>query len=613
MISKKVKCRLVVMIVGCIPTFFLFYGLSLGTTLKDLNQDWKFDMKEYMDYLKGVPHDRKTVSEALDLVNSGKYKEAIDLLNKFLKTNPSSSPAHEILGAALALDGKVDEGLKELEKAVQINPLQSSALTKIGDVFMARGKWEEAEKKFNQAIQINPRDERAHQRLGIIYEQKGKINEAIKHYERGLIGTAPGYVGIKVDLARLYNLTKKYQEAVDLLKRVIPETSKNTTAHITLGTAFLGLGMKDEAIREFKIARDLEPQTERGHFSLGVAYREKGNYRESLDELKEVIRIKPKWPDGYYQLGETQFKMEEYENAIKNYKKARDLGMDSNLVKIRMADLYLSQKRYPDAILIYQDLLKLKGVPPKIYDLLGSAYQMNGQLDLAERTFQQMCKKFPRDPFSFYRLGLFYGFVKKYDQSVSQLEKAVSMRPEDAVVLKALSLAYNGKGDRLKAIQTAGKIAKIRPKSIDDKFYLAALYQDADKNEDAKQVYRSILSQKPDHALALNNLADILCEDGELNEAQELAEQAVTIAPDNGMVQDTYGWVLFKRKKNKEALKALNKSASLLPNNPTVLYHLGAVYHAEGNTGEARKNIEKALSVSQDFKEAEEARKLLKK
>jgi hypothetical protein len=38
-----------------------------------------------------------------------------------------------------------------------------------------------------------------------------------------------------------------------------------------------------------------------------------------------------------------------------------------------------------------------------------------------------------------------------------------------------------------------------------------------------------------------------------------------------------------------------------------------AVYHAEGNTGEARKNIEKAFSVFQDFKEAEEARKLLRK
>jgi Flp pilus assembly protein TadD len=79
------------------------------------------------------------------------------------------------------------------------------------------------------------------------------------------------------------------------------------------------------------------------------------------------------------------------------------------------------------------------------------------------------------------------------------------------------------------------------------------------------------------------------------------------------MVQDTYGWVSFRRKKNKEALSALTKAASLLPNNPTVLYHLGAVYHAEGNTSEGNKNLEKALSISSDFKEAKEAKKLLRK
>lgn len=79
------------------------------------------------------------------------------------------------------------------------------------------------------------------------------------------------------------------------------------------------------------------------------------------------------------------------------------------------------------------------------------------------------------------------------------------------------------------------------------------------------------------------------------------------------MVQDTYGWVLFKRKKNKEALGALTKAASLLPNNPTILYHLGAVYHGEGNTSEGNKNLEKALSISNDFKGAAEAKKLLGK
>lgn len=603
------------------------WGWSSATTLQDLKQEGELGPKEILKmdpkdlpaepkfefYQGDIPPQQVVLLQALDLLNTGKYKESIKIVENFLASNPNSAPGHEIFGAALALDGKIDEGLKELEKAVQINPRQGSALTKIGDIFIARGQWDEAEAKFNQAIQIAPGDERAHQRLGIIYDRKGETKKAIEHYEKGLVGTRPEYVGIKVDLARLYLQTREFQKSVDLLKNVTPPASKNTAAHITLGAALLGLGKKDEALQEFKIARDLEPQNEKSRFSLGIGYREKGDLTQSLEELKQVVKIKPKWADGHFQLGETQFKMGDYEKAVQSYAKAQELGMDSAFARKRTADAYLAQKRFSDAIAIYRDLLKSKGPSPQMYDLLGSAYQVSGQMNLAEQTFQEMEKKFPQNAFSSYRLGLFYGFVKKYDQAISQLQKSLTLIPGDPDILKALSLAYSGKGDRPKALEYAEKVAKARPENLEDQFYLAAVYQDAGRNKDATRVYREILSKKPDHAFALNNLAGILSEGGQLDEAQKLAQKAASLTPENGMILDTYGWILFKKKNNREALKALEKSASLMPNHPAILYHLGAVHHAQGNKAEAKKNLEKALTLSQDFKEASEARKLLNK
>ncbi len=612
---------------AAIASLLFSWGLAYPTTLQDSKQEGEFGPKDILKwdpkdvpgkpsfefYRRDIPAEQTVLIQALDLVNAGKYRESMKILEGFLAANPNSAPGHEILGAALVLDGKVDEGLKELEKAVQINPQQSSALTKIGDVLMARGQWEQAEEKFSRAVQINPSDERAHQRLGIIYDRNGDARKAIEHYEKGIVGTPPEYVGIKVDLARLYLQTRQFQKSADLLKSVTPPTSQNTAAHITLGTALLGLGKKDEALQEFRIARDLEPQNEKTRFSLGIGYREKGDYRQSLEEFKEVVRIKPKWPDGYFQLGETQFRMGEYEKAIQSYARAQELGMDSAVTRKRTADAHLAQKRFPDAIAIYRDLLKSKGPTPYLYDLLGSAYQVSGQIDLAEQTFQEMGKKFPQNAFSSYRLGLFYGFLKKYDQAISQFQKSLTLVPGDPDILKAMSLAYSGKGDRPKALECAEKVAKARPENLEDQFYLAAVYQDAGRNKDATRVYREILSKKPDHAFALNNLAGILSEGGQLDEAQKLAQKAASLTPENGMILDTYGWILFKKKNNREALKALEKSASLMPNHPAILYHLGAVYHAQGNKAEAKKNLEKALTLSQDFKEASEARKLLNK
>lgn len=129
--------------------------------------------------------------------------------------------------------------------------------------------------------------------------------------------------------------------------------------------------------------------------------------------------------------------------------------------------------------------------------------------------------------------------------------------------------------------------------------------------QEAIRGYRAMLAKHPNHVMALNNLAGILSETEQLEEALKLAEKAVALSPQNGMILDTYGWILFKQKKNGEALEVLEKAAAFLPDHPIVLYHLGAVYQAVGNTDRARKHLEKALSISSTFKEASQARKLL--
>jgi len=131
-------------------------------------------------------------------------------------------------------------------------------------------------------------------------------------------------------------------------------------------------------------------------------------------------------------------------------------------------------------------------------------------------------------------------------------------------------------------------------------------------NEEIKG-YRAIIAQHPNNVRALNNLAAVLSKNGQLKEALAAAEKAVAIAPQNGMILDTYGWILFKQNQYREAVAVLEKSAAALPEHPIVLYHLGAAYRAAGDNTRARIHLEKALSISGNFEDADEARKLLQK
>ncbi len=123
--------------------------------------------------------------------------------------------------------------------------------------------------------------------------------------------------------------------------------------------------------------------------------------------------------------------------------------------------------------------------------------------------------------------------------------------------------------------------------------------------------FRAAVAHAPNNALALNALADRLIEAGNLEEGVPLAERAVALDPENGMILDTYGWGLHGQGKNQMALAVLRRSASALPAHPIVLYHLGAACRAGGDLRSARKYLEAALRISDDFPEAESARRLL--
>jgi spermidine synthase len=125
--------------------------------------------------------------------------------------------------------------------------------------------------------------------------------------------------------------------------------------------------------------------------------------------------------------------------------------------------------------------------------------------------------------------------------------------------------------------------------------------------------YRAMIAAEPANSLALNALAALLSEMGNLDEAFPLAERAVGLAPDNGMILDTYGWILFKQGKHAASVEILERSASQFPNHPVALYHLGAAYETTGRNDLAREHLTKALSISGDFKGADEARELLKR
>jgi len=554
---------------------------------------------------------QSNLQKALDLLNSGDMEKAISLARKAIQEDANSAPAHEVLGAALALHGEIDKALKALMKAVKLNPEQGSAYTKIGDIYLAQNKRQQAMEQFVKAIAIDESNRRAHQRLGFLFEEDNHAEQAIMHYEKGLVGVPLTYVGIKVNLARLYNDSGMFDRGQRLLSDVIDEHNADATAHIVLGTSYLGLQQVDTAIREFNIARSLEPDAARGYLSLGIAYRYKGELGESVEHLRKVIELRPNWSTGHFQLAETLVVMNRLDDALAHYRRAEGLSADSTLVRKRMADTHLAQQQYATAIAAYKSLADENPSNIVLLDALASACQVAGRIQEAEESVELMLQRFPDSPFAHYRSGLFYGYIKDYKRAIKAFETGLEIAPNDLELLKAASFAYNQDGNVDKAIALAKSIIDMRSNRADDVFYLASLLDDAGKIDQAIDSYNAVISSQDNHVPALNNLAVLLAEKGRYERAHELASRAYGLAPENSAVTDTLGWILFRQGKSQEALFLLNESTTKYDKDPVALYHLGAIQYDLGNIATAKGTLRKALSLSVDFKGSGEAKKLL--
>jgi len=553
--------------------------------------------------------DTKNLVTAQSLVKKKEYAEAQRQAEQFIQKNPTYGPGYEILGLIFLLQNQLDDAVKALTKAVDLDRKHSSALTYLGSIYMGRSQVEKAKETLLKAVARNPNDRFAYQRLGMLSEKDNDTDKAVSYFEQGLKGTAADYIGVKVNLARLYNIKRQFSKTIALLEPVLTPASKNVPAHILLGTAYLSTHQTDKAIEQYRTAATIDPA--RGNVPLGIAYRISGKLDESRQVLLEAEKVKSTDPAIQFELAETAKRQGEYEEAQQRILKAIETGYPKVRALRSLAALQMQNKKYDEAVQTLKQIIFSKESTMEDQFVLAEALQFSGQFNAAEKLLLSLSKQHPKDAAPWYRLGLHYGLTRDYDAAIVHFNKAKAIAPENPDILKALALAYLQSGKKDEAVKLAEEVHRLTPKNVNNAFFLASLYQDRGKTGEAVKGYADILAETPTHGPSLNNLADLTAQSGDLPAALQLATQAVATDPENSRYLDTLGWIAFLSGDFDAAANTLEKGLSLAPDSPLLSFHLGKVYLQKGNTEKARTLLQSSIKQSTTSVWSDEAKKIL--
>jgi tetratricopeptide (TPR) repeat protein len=152
---------------------------------------------------------------------------------------------------------------------------------------------------------------------------------------------------------------------------------------------------------------------------------------------------------------------------------------------------------------------------------------------------------------------------KEHAEAIQELQAALRKAPGDSLTLTYLGDAYLAAGDQRKAAEN----------------------------------YRSALKADSSNAVANNNLAWALSEQGtELDEALRLSQAATRLDPSYVDAFDTLGWVQFHRGEYTDAVTTLTKAAKLAPDRMDIAAHLGLAYAKAGSKTRALAELRRALA-----------------
>ncbi len=328
----------------------------------------------------------------------------------------------------------------------------------------------------------------------------------------------------------------------------------------------------------------------------------------------------------------------QYSNALQACEIALRQHPNSIIVKIKKAQIYLSQLKLPKAIHLLKQLEELENTNPDVMMMLGTCYNMKGEHHRANEYFKKA------EQYSFedrdellYNIGISFIQTGAYQEALAYLQKALNENPEHEPVLYDLAFCYEKVGNDQKAIEYYNKYLDIDPfsesawynlgiiynrledypQAIDsydfalaiDPNYSAAIFNKAnalssiERFEDSISAYLDYLRLDPDSVDAHLYLADCYFQLDDFENAGLYYDKTILIEPNSSDGWFGAGLVMLINDRSEEAVPLLKKSLEINPDCAECWNALGKAFAALDKFKEAKSAYRKTLELDDEIPE----------
>ena len=495
------------------------------------------------------------------LMEDGKLTEARELIVKTIKQYPKEVDLYiELADIELRLR-RIKNTIRILNSLYKKYPNRVDIAEKLAMITLGQGDLDTSKAIFEDIVSKGPSSERTVLILGNIYLRENNIKKGI-NIANSFLKINPNNIQILQLLSRCYIQENNPSKASEALERALK-------LNPTRQDIILDLGLLEEAM---------------GNISKALGY-----FSKLLPGHEDDFALQDK-------IGELLTNSKKFLKALNHYKLMEKIFPDRLEIKLRIAYVYLDQRKFEKVIEILNSYITQVPNDDNAHYLLGNAYAQSDHFDNAIKELDKIHNNSEIYVEALTLKAYLYSDSGNFNEAKTILEEAISLKSEAPIIWAFLGNVYDNLKKYEKAIRALEKAHNLDPSNDKYIFTLATFYDKNSQFEKAAEIIKEFLKQYPDSADALNFIGYMYAEHGiNLEKAIQYINKALEIQPHAGYIIDSLGWIYFKQGKTQKALDQLLKAKDLEPTDPVILEHLGDVQSSLDKNTEAIEYYIEAL------------------
>jgi len=181
----------------------------------------------------------------------------------------------------------------------------------------------------------------------------------------------------------------------------LSETGKSMEAQQSINKAYEALKNENYkiAVQSYKKALEIQPKMEGAQIGLGVTYSKIGVYNKAISIFKNLLKDKPGNPYAlYYNLAEIHEKTGKIEKAVNYYIRSAESAPSAFYPYGKIGQIYLNRKKWDDAIVYYKKAIENKlDIKTSYLSMLKSSLYEYSDPEIIENLNEILACGFPPD------------------------------------------------------------------------------------------------------------------------------------------------------------------------------------------------------------------------